>query len=207
MTATPSPPNPRFPAGETVPIHHRAAENLRFIRATMERAVAFTAVPGWGGMAMGSTALVAAPLAAAQETRRAWLLVWLGEAVVAVIVAGWTMLRKARRAQVSLWRGAGRKFALSFSPPVLSGAVLTVALYRVGATQLLPGTWMLLYGAGVVTGGAFSVRVVPVMGLCFLVMGVLALFAPGHWGDLLMGLSFGGLHVGFGYWIARRHGG
>jgi hypothetical protein len=182
-------------------------DNLRFIRETMERAGAFTAVPGWGGVGMGVTAAAAAAVAAAQGSREAWLVVWLAEAAVAVLIASVTLVLKARRAGESLLRGAGRKFALAFSPPMFVGVVLTVVLARSAEYALLPGTWMLLYGTAVLAGGAFSVSIVPLLGGCFVLIGALAAFAPAAWGDALMALSFGGLHVGFGILIARRYGG
>lgn len=188
-------------------LHERAAENLRFIRETMERAGGFTAVPGWGGVAMGATALAAAALAARQPTPGRWLAVWLGEALLAVALALGAMALKARRSSTRLFSAAGRKFVLSFFPPVLAGALLTAALYREGDPALLPGVWLLLYGVGVVTAGTFSVRVVPIMGGCILLLGAAALFSPATWGDAYLAAGFGALEIGFGLWIARRHGG
>jgi hypothetical protein len=67
--------------------------------------------------------------------------------------------------------------------------------------------WLLLYGTAIVTGGAFSVRVVPLMGLCLMALGAVALFLPAGWGDVLMAGGFGAVQIGFGIWIARHHGG
>jgi len=188
-------------------LYDRAADNLRYIRDAMERASAFTAVPGWGGMAMGATAVVAALVAANREPGEAWLRVWLVEAVVAALIGLATMVWKARVAGVSLVRGAGRRFALSFAPPLLVGGVLTFMLAGAGAWDLLPATWLLTYGAAVLTGGTFSVPVVPVLGVCFMVTGVVAAVAPASWGDWLLGFGFGALEIVFGAYIARRHGG
>jgi hypothetical protein len=192
---------------EPIPIDARAADHLRYIRETMERAAEFTAVPGWGGVAMGLTAIVAAGAAARQLTPRAWLAVWLVEAFVAVAIAGSTAATKAHRANAALFSGPGRKFLLSFAPPIIVGGLLTFALFNAGLHAALPGVWLLLYGAAIVTGGAFSVRVVPLMGLCLMCLGALALFAPAAWGDAFMGGGFGVLQIGFGFWIARHHGG
>jgi hypothetical protein len=85
--------------------------------------------------------------------------------------------------------------------------LLTFALFHAGALTLLPAVWLLLYGTAIVTGGAFSVRVVPVMGLCLMALGTIALFVPAAWGDAFMAAGFGVLQVGFGLWIARHHGG
>lgn len=182
-------------------------DNLSFIRSTMERATSFTAVPGWGGLLMGATAVVAAGVAAMQTSMRGWLHVWLSEAVIAAAIGSYAMARKARSSQGALLTRPARRFLLSYTPPIVVGAMLTVVLYQGGLGHELPGMWLLLYGTGVVTGGAFSVRVVPLMGLCFMALGAIGLFAPPAWNDWLLGLGFGGLHIVFGWIIARRHGG
>jgi hypothetical protein len=182
-------------------------DNLRFIRETMELASSFTAVPGWGGVAIGVTALVAAFIASRIRDEHEWMYVWAWELPLALLIGGWSMKRKAGVMQLKLLSAPGRKFTLSLTPPLVAGAFLSVAMHREGAYDSLPGMWLLLYGAGVVTGGSFSVRVVPVMGLCFMALGVLSLFAPITLGNLLMAAGFGGLHIVFGLIIARRHGG
>ena len=198
-------PNFRLTKG-SLPRDH-AIENLRYIRETLERSTAFTAVPGRGGMIMGLTALAAAEMASRQATPKAWLTVWLVEAVAAFLAGGLALAQKARAANVPVLSGAGRKFALSLLPPLLAGAALTGALFQAGQLRALPGVWLLLYGTAIVTGGAFSVRVVPVMGLCFMGVGCAALFAPAGLGNAFLAAGFGGLHVIFGFIIARRYGG
>jgi hypothetical protein len=192
---------------EPIPIDARAADHLRYIRETMESAAEFTAVPGWGGLAMGITALAAASLAARQTTPRAWLLVWLAEVFVAVAIAAPAAATKAKRANSSLFSGPGRKFVLSFAPPIIVGGLLTLALFQMGAVAVLPGVWLLLYGTAIVTGGAFSVRAVPIMGLCLMALGAAALFAPAEWGNWFMAAGFGAVQSIFGVWIAIRYGG
>lgn len=188
-------------------LHDRAMDNLRFIRETMERAASFTAVPGWGGVAIGVTALVTAGVAARQPWPLGWGQAWLFEAVVAGVIGFATLLRKARRSDTSLFRGPGRRFTLGFLPAVLVGGVLTLALWQAGDFPVIPGLWLLLYGVAVLSAGAFSVRIVPLLGLCFVAMGICALFTPAAWRDFWMAAGFGGLHVVFGLIIAWRHGG
>jgi hypothetical protein len=197
----------RSPRQEPIPIDARAADHLRYIRETMESAAEFTAVPGWGGLAMGITALAAAGFAARQTTARHWLMVWLAEVFVAVAIAAPAVATKARRANSSLFSGPGRKFALSFAPPIIVGGLLTLALFQLGTVTALPGVWLLLYGTAVVTGGAFSVRAVPIMGLCLMALGAAALFAPAAWGNWFMAAGFGVVQIIFGVWIALRYGG
>ena len=197
----------RSPKRQPIPIDARAADHLRYIRETMERAAEFTAVPGWGGIAMGITALAAAFFASRQTTPRAWLAVWLVEAFVAVSIAAPAAATKAHRANSRLFSGPGRKFLLSFAPPIAVGGLLTFILFHAGVAAAIPGVWLLLYGTAVVTGGAFSVRVVPVMGLCLMALGAAALFAPAAWGDAFMAAGFGMLQIFFGAWIAKYYGG
>jgi hypothetical protein len=90
---------------------------------------------------------------------------------------------------------------------MIAGAILTVAFYRMQLFALMPGTWLLLYGASVVTSGTFSVRVVPIMGLSFMALGTVALIAPFSWANWFMAAGFGALHIVFGIVIARRYGG
>jgi len=194
-------------SAEPVALHLHAMEDLRFIRRTMERAGSFTALSGWGFLAAGVTGLVAAPIAATRPTSGSWLTVWLLAAMIASTVAGGATLWKARAAGQELRAGPGRKLVLSFAPPAMAAALFTPVLFEAGLIQLLPPLWLLLYGAGVVTGGAFSIPVVPVMGMSFMVTGVAALVAPAAWGDAFMAIAFGGFHVVFGSLIARRHGG
>ena len=197
----------RRPHSRSRPLPAGAMDDLRFIRETMERSSSFTAVPGWGQVAMGAIAILAAWIAAQQTTPSSWLKVWLAAAVAAAAIALPAIWLKAQRSGLPLTSGPGRKFAASFLPPIAVGALLTVVLYRSGVPSLLPGMWLLLYGAGIITGGAFSVAIVPVMGGCFMFAGVIALLAPATWGNLLLASAFGGLHILFGILIARRYGG
>ncbi len=196
---------------EPIPMHAHAMDNLRYIRETMERAGSFTAVPGWGGVAMGATALAASVIAARQATARAWLGTWVIEGILALAIGILAMWRKASNAGMPMWSAPARKFVFSFVPPMIAGAALTLVLWRAGATAAIPGVWLMLYGTGVITGGAFSVPVVPVMGGCFLFVGALAVLAPQAWSvpwnDIWLALGFGGLHIVFGTVIARRYGG
>ncbi len=197
----------RTPPPEPPALHERAIDNIRFIRETMERATSFTAVSGWGVIAMGLIALCAAPVAARQGSAEAWLATWLGAAALSLAAAGWAIVRKARASASPLFVGPGRKSLLGFAPPLAAGAVLTLVLFLDGRADVLPGLWLLLYGAGVVTGGAYSVRTLPVMGISFMALGAAALLCPAAWGDPLLAAGFGGLQLGFGAVIVWRHGG
>ena len=190
------------------PIHAHALENLRFIRDAMARATEFTAVPGWGGVLMGVTALVTAPIAGPPDDTFRWVLIWFADAVVAATIALVAMTLKAKRSGTPLSTAApALRFALAFVPPLVAGMVLTPVFATMGLMARLPGCWLLLYGTAVATGGAFSVRVVPLMGFCFMALGAVAFAAPAAWGHWLMAAGFGGLHIVFGLVIARRYGG
>jgi len=188
-------------------IRAHAEEHIRYIRDTMERASSFTAVPGLGGILMGSTALGAAAIASRQPDPSRWLAVWLAEAVVAVAIGALAMARKARRTRSDLFSGPARRFLLTLTAPLGAGAVLTLVLARSGQTAILPGLWLLLYGTAVVSAGATSVRPVLAMGACFMLLGAAAFASPSAWGDGYLAGGFGGIQIAFGAVIARSHGG
>lgn len=190
-----------------IPLPLRAADDLRYIREAIERSAEFTSISGFGLVAVGLTALVAAAIAPRNVASDRWVMVWMGEALLAIALSVGTSVLKAQRLQLPLFGAVGRRFMLAFATPAAAGAVLSAALILARANTLLPGAWLLLYGAAVAGGGSFSVGSVPVMGAAFMALGAVAMFAPSAWANVLLGSGFGLLHIGFGAWIARRHGG
>jgi hypothetical protein len=197
----------RLTSTEPPALHDRAMDNLRYIRETMERATPFTGISGSGEIAIGATALVASVIAAQQPNFKLWFAVWTAEALISLLIAGWSMDRKARAVHMSLVSGSGRKVVFSLAPSIIAGVLLTLVLVRAELVSAIPGMWLLLYGTGVITGGMFSVRAVPAMGLCFMALGALALFSPPSYANYFMAVGFGGLHLLFGAIIVRKYGG
>lgn len=197
----------RTESKEPVNIGDRALDNLEFIRETMERSTVFTSVPGFGGILMGVTALGAAYIASIQSNPQARLTVWLAEAALAFFIGLLAMWQKSKLGSTSLTSAPAQKFALNFIPALVAGVFLTFGLWRLGHFEIMAPAWLLCYGAAVVTGGAFSVRMIPLMGVCFMVLGAISLLLPAGYGDVMMALGFGILHVVFGAVIAIRYGG
>lgn len=195
-------------ANEPINISDKALDNLRYIRETMERSTHFTAVPGYGGILMGITAIAAAYIASIQVDFRAWQMTWLVEAGLAFVIGLFAMWQKSKIAKTPLMTAPAKKFALGFIPPLICGAVLTFALLRLGTDKdMIVGVWLLLYGAAVVCGGMSSVKAVSIMGWIFMLLGTAAFFVPAMYSDWLMALSFGLLHIIFGVIIAKKYGG
>ncbi|MEZ5346845.1 MAG: hypothetical protein R2681_14940 [Pyrinomonadaceae bacterium] len=188
-------------------LHGRAIDNLEFIRDAMQRSTEFTAVPGYGGVLMGATAVGAGIIAGMQQNYRGWLITWLVEAILAFSIGLLMMWQKSKLAETSLTSVPARKFALGFTPPLIAGVILTALLYFNGLFRFLPTVWLTLYGTAVVSGGAYSVRAVPILGWIFIVLGAVSVFIPAAYGNWLMGIGFGGLHIIFGFVIARKYGG
>jgi hypothetical protein len=194
-------------ADHPAPIQAHALEHLRFIRETMERAGAFTALPGRGGVIMGATAVVAAWISGPPDDTVRWLRVWAAEAAIAAAIGTAATAIKARQSGVALSGTATLRFVRAYAPPLVAGMVLTPVFATLGLIARLPGCWLLLYGTALASGGAFSVRIVPLMGVCFMTLGAIAFAAPAAWGHWLMAIGFGGLHIAFGIVIARTYGG
>ena len=195
------------PEPQPHPISNRAADDLTYIRSAMERSSAFTAVPGAGVLFTGVVGLIPAVLGGRQPTDERWLETWLGAALIAVVVALVALARKARRMGVPVTGKNTRKFAMGTAAPLVAGGVITYNLWVAGEFSAMPPVWLLLYGVGVLTGGMFSVPVVRALGACFMAAGIVASLTPPGWGNVWLGMGFGGLHIGFGVYIARYHGG
>lgn len=202
-----TPEAPRRTPPDPIPLHQHVEADLRYIRTAIERAGEFTSLSGWGQVAVGLTALAAATIAPANLMQDRWVAIWLGEALVAAAISVSSAALKAQRLGLPLFGVAGRRFLLAFATPAAAGVVLTAALVRADANALLPATWLLTYGAAVSGGGAFSVPSVPALGAALMATGALAAFAPPAWANAILAFGFGGLHLGFGFWIARRHDG
>ena len=192
---------------QPVNIGDRAFDNLKFIRETMERSAIFTSVPGYGGMLMGATAVGASLFAWQAANHRQWLIIWLTEALLAFAVGFLTLWQKSKGANASLTSAPARKFALCFAPPIIGAIILSGLFYRLDLFEYLPVVWLTLYGTAVVCGGISSVKIVPIAGWCFVALGLISVFLPRGYGDLMMGLGFGGLHIIFGFIVARKYGG
>ena len=201
-------------------LHDRAIQDLSFIRRTMEGAAAFTDVPGWGLVGIGLSALLTAALAQGQPTAGRWLAVWIGEAALAAsggTALLWFKMRRYGRASAEVPLSVpARKFFLGLLPAIIAGAILTIAMIdgaalaapvAQGIPATLPALWLTLYGTGIVTAGIHSVRAVPLMGVTFMALGAVAGIGSPAVGAWTLALGFGFTHIGFGVWIARRHGG
>ncbi len=188
-------------------LHGRAMDNLEFIRNTMQRSTEFTAVPGYGGVWMGVTAIGAAVIAGMQTTWLMWTAVWIVEAFLAVSVGAMMMWQKSKYIETPLNSEPAKKFALGFAPAIISAIILTVLLSLKGLFQYLPSVWLTLYGTAVVSGGAYSVKIVQVKGWFFIALGAISIFVPAVYGNGLMGIGFGIFNVVFGLIIAKKHGG
>ena len=194
-------------ANEPINIGDRAIDNLQFIRETMERSTVFTSVPGYGGILMGATAIAAAYIASSQATVRDWLIVWLTEAVLAFFIGLLAMWQKTKLSKTSILSTPAKKLVMNSLPPMLCGVFITLGLWRFGHFEAMIPVWILCYGAAVVCGGAFSVKPVPLMGWLFMAVGAAAFFLPAGFGNWMMALSFGLLHIVFGFIIGRKFGG
>ncbi|MES2626494.1 MAG: hypothetical protein V4628_14515 [Pseudomonadota bacterium] len=200
--------SPRSPAKSSSPVflHQHAEDNLKYIRNAMESAVSFTGVSGKGYVLAGVSALIAGWLAAQQPGATAWLVVWMAELVIAATVALAMTAFKARSQGSSLWSSNGIKLLLAFLPSMVAGGIFTLALYLQNTISLLPGIWMCLYGAAVMTAGVHSVRVIPIMGALFILLGAAVLLSPLP-ANTTLSLGMGLLHIVFGIIIWKNHGG
>lgn len=188
-------------------IENDPQEELRYIREVMERSTEFSAISGAGLMAVGVIGVVASIYASLTfEPSPEWTTFWCAVAACALVVSLVLTLRKAKRSGMSVSAGPGRKFALCLAPAIIGGAALTLGLFQHGLFELMPATWLLMYGAGFVAGGTYSVGNLPLFGGLFMLLGIASVLTTIP-ADVLMGIGFGVLHLVMGLIIYRRYGG
>ena len=181
-----------------------AAATLRYIRASMESASAL-AVPGSTGIASGIVGLLAAIISSVPALQQHWLIIWLVGAVIAAAVGGALLLRQPSLSALTIGGAPIRRFAIGLLPSLFAGAVMTFVLWTSGMSRFIPGTWLLLYGCGLVAASVATARSIGILGGSFVVAGLLALMLPQNWQIPMLGAGFGGLHIVFGY-LTRRAG-
>ena len=186
-------------------VQSQAEENLRFIRSTMESASAFTSISGKGLIFTGLVGLLAAWLELTSNQSPS-LVIWLTALVIAVTGSTSLTLLKARQQGTTLLSASGRKLLYAFSPTMFVGGLLTWFLASAEQTGLLPGIWLSVYGAAVMTAGAHSISMIKLVGAAFIALGIFA-FMLAHYSTLALALGFGGLHLAAGYLIWKYHGG
>ena len=207
---------------QPVALHDYAADNLQFIRQAMERSGSFTGISGVATIAMGFFAILGAWVASWRlPLYDWWLWMWFVTATLGCFVGVAGMIAKARRTGTPVWAGPGKRFMFSFAPPIAAGIVLTDTMYVTAQEESMPVLWMLLYGVAIITGGAFTVRIVPLFGACFMVAGAV-LHSTRYYPALYMGAPvlgtmtitdltlaavFGTLHILFGIIVYLRYGG
>ena len=196
-------------------LHNEAANNLRYIRSAMQKAEQISTVSGLGGMLMGAVALAGAIIASVGVDLRAQLWAWTLTALPAVAIGACLSVVKALRYDRDLLNDPARRFIWCLTPNLAIGALLTAILWDSEHVVLLPGVWLLLYGAGVLAAGTYAVRPVLYMGACFLVLGTVVALLPGwstqalprQWANASLAAGFGGLHITFGWQVYKHHGG
>jgi hypothetical protein len=195
------------PEARTESIGRGAADQLRYIRNTIDAARTFTTIPGKGCIAMGAAAMVAATLEALPAFSAHWLPIWLTAAVVSAAIALFYMEEKAQSQGLSLRRTVATRFFLTLAPAFVAGGILTVALLDIVGRDVIGGIWLLLYGVGIAACGVYSIPVVLIAGFAFIGFGTIALASPAAWSPYLLGAGFGGVHLALGVLVVRNHGG
>jgi len=189
-----------------IPIESRALGTLAYIRRSIDSSGSM-AVPGMAGIVMGVIGVIATLVASMPHGVAHWLEIWLVAAAVALVVGGATMARQAAEDGHSRYLGPVRKFLLCLCPALFAGAVLTFLLWRTHATHLIPGVWLLLYGCAVLSASTVTIartmRLISIMGVLFMLLGLLAFASPPRVHTAILGLGFGALHSIFGVLIGR----
>jgi hypothetical protein len=187
-----------------ISIESRALGTLAYIRRSIDSSASL-AVPGMAGVVMGFIGLLAAILASTPRWAAHWALIWMLAGGTAFLVGGTLMAREAAQSGHARYLGPVRKFLLCLCPALFAGAVLTGVLWHARMENLLPGTWLLLYGCAVLSASTVTfpstMRLLCILGALFVALGSAAFAMPAGMHTAILGLGFGALHIIFGLLI------
>jgi putative flippase GtrA len=181
---------------------NQAERTLEVIRMLMERGTRYTHVCGSSGIAAGLITFAGCAVLTwghlPYDYATSFVTTFAVVFVASFLANLYFTFQMARQNHEPFWSRPARSVALAFLPNFVAGVVLSVVMCREGRLDLLPGIWMLLYGCGALATSFFAPLSILVLGIAFTVAGILALlFFPGH-EVMMMGMSFGGLHLAYG---------
>jgi len=182
-------------------------DELASIRSLMERSSKFISLSGLSGILAGCYALVGAAVA--------YLLIYKGEARIYdalnlhtypqtlyylfFIALGILMLsiatgfiltsRKAKRKGQPIWSNTSRLLIFNMATPLLVGGILILIFIYRGYYGIVASTSLIFYGLSLVGAGNFTFTMVKYLGLCEIILGLIAACIPGY------GLLFGRLDL------------
>jgi hypothetical protein len=159
----------------------------------------------WAGLGAIVSAGVGCLWVCQHNPPHVFILHWLVTGLV--ILAGAFMLarRQASRDKEAFWSPSARRVAQAMLPALLTGLFVTIPVVIYGGSgKLIVGGWAMMYGCALHAAGFFAPRGLRVLGWLFLLCGMCwwTVLVTTSWASALslhvvMGLIFGGLHLGY----------
>ena len=190
----------------------RAIADLAEVRTRLAAVQRFRGLSGPAALASGLAALgtgalqlAVVPTPRTPSDAARYVAIWVlclafALAVNYGAVAIWLIRNWSRRTRTEL-----RTAAIAVLPSISAGGAFTAALLARGEVGLLPGTWALCYGLGLLAARSMLPRGTVAIALAFAATGATLLFAPvmsalAWW---VMPLTFGGGQVALGALMIR----
>jgi len=167
-----------------------------------------------GVLALTAAAMQAALVPAPLGRLDAYLTLWITVAIVSAGITGIEMFVRSRRAASETAVRLTRMVVEQFSPCLVVGALLTLAIAVVApeTAWMLPGLWALVFGLGVFASARLFPRPVVWVGAYYVLSGTVCLLAAKHLEPLSPWLMAGTFGLGqlaaaaAVYWsVERKH--
>ena len=202
-------------------------EDIRHIRAIMNRSTRFVALSGMTGIVSGTAALAVVILLslylgispfstsfpdlilkveglAQEQVLRVLITSFASLFLFSFFAAYFLTRRRAKAAGEDLWKGSGKQLWLSLGVPLLAGGGFCLALLQQGHVEMLAPASLIFYGVTLYSGSKFTLEEVKYLGVTEMVLGLLASFWPGL-GLLLWAFGFGVSHIIYGIFMYNKY--